>query len=492
MTDHNTLIDSIRTVLDEQLNVSRMAEFHAQARLNEDLYLDSVLVLQLLIGLEAELGIDLPDEALQQEDFATVASLAHFLASQMQGDSEDILQDNSQDNFQDSLQNGFQKKPKEHTLSTAIENNDSEQPIEEFEDIKVHCFVSCLCEIIKANDSVDHRPFYFGVWDAEVVIDPYWHINYHSPDLNHDFFKRWYQRLYGVDVTPWYSSSVSKFENVQQLVKLLETKTSDQQVMVMLDMYRLPERENKFNQNPFPHYVLLENSDDSNVIFMRDPDFRWEGPQDRSQVLHAIESDAVAGGYMFDRQQIRASDNRIIRDYFLACYRSDNPMTNSVRRIVQAHIDGVEQLSVSGLASALDQLPILAIRKYAYEHGFAFFWRALELDNQDSGSQDSDKQDSDKNSFEDWCDIVECLVSGYKSIQFVVMKMAANFSKGQDVSTLQQDVMQRLQQQDQWEYQLKQGLWEVYRQWCQRHQLNPSGDTTSESTQKVTSAEALV
>jgi hypothetical protein len=48
--------------------------------------------------------------------------------------------------------------------------------------------------------------------------------------------------------------------------------------MVMLDLFHLPERENKFNQNPFPHYLMLEKTDDPRVWQVNDPDFRWEGP----------------------------------------------------------------------------------------------------------------------------------------------------------------------------------------------------------------------
>lgn len=74
-----TIEQHIYAVLKDELQVTTLANFHREARLNEDLWLDSVLFLQLVIHLEARLGLQLPDEELHAKDFATVQTLVQFL-----------------------------------------------------------------------------------------------------------------------------------------------------------------------------------------------------------------------------------------------------------------------------------------------------------------------------------------------------------------------------------------------------------------------------
>ncbi|MCG7814367.1 DUF6005 family protein, partial [Alteromonas sp. MCA-1] len=221
-----------------------MQKFSPRARLNEDLYIDSVLLMQLLIHLELNHDIEIPESAISQEDVNTVETLAHFILSYQQTNN--------------------------------IEVSDSVDEVP-FEDIKVHCFVSCLCECIKASPKVDHRPFYFGVWDAEVVVNKDHMLAYHDESISHDFFIQWYKEIYGVEVSSWYNNEQTKAQNIANLERLLNDATPSQNIMVMLDMYLLPERENKFNQNPFPHYVMLKKTEDTERWLMMDPDFRWEG-----------------------------------------------------------------------------------------------------------------------------------------------------------------------------------------------------------------------
>lgn len=434
------IIDAVRCVLIDEFNLANIASFHQYAKLNEDLYLDSVLILQLLISLELKLGISIPDDSLNLKDFKTVDSFSDFISGRIEEKNKHQEIDS--------------KTSKENNSETqkATESDEAE---EEFEDIKVHCFVSCLCECIKANEQVDHRPFYFGVWDAEVVIDKNCSINYHAEKLNHDFFRHWFKKLYSVEVNAWYDPALSKKDNIQKLLALLDKKLLSQNIMVMLDMYRLPERENKFNQNPFPHYVMLENTQDPEVLFMWDPDFRWEGEQNKQQVLHAIASDAVAGGYLFDSRQIQPSSNQAIHDYFVACLNvNSNPMTEAVRKIIETHLNPENQLPLTNLASALNQLPVLAIRKYAYEHGLAFFLLQLDLDFDE---------------FEMWCDVIEELVSTYKKIQFRAMKIASHIIESTEspelLNTLTNEIMQLLAQQDQREFRIKYRLHTLFQQW---------------------------
>ena len=64
--------------------------------------------------------------------------------------------------------------------------------------------------------------------------------------------------------------------------------------------------------------MLLTETDDPEQWFMSDPDFRWQGVQSKAQVIQAVASDAVAGGFIFDSNQIKPAENQVIADYFLA------------------------------------------------------------------------------------------------------------------------------------------------------------------------------
>ncbi len=236
--------------------------------------------------------------------------------------------------------------------------------------IKVHCFVSCVCEVIKRTQGVDHRPFYFGVWDADFTINEHWQLSYHSENTSHDFFKTWYRELYGVEIKQWYDEGKSKAENINTLVELIDNKPESRSIMVMLDMFHLPERENKFNQNPFPHYVMLEKTEDPEIWFMWDPDFRWEGPLPKDRILNAIDQPSVGGGYYFDGVEIRHTTDDTVRAYFAQCMKhQSNPFTDAIRSILSAHIER-DELALADLQAALREIPVMAIRKYAYEHCF--------------------------------------------------------------------------------------------------------------------------
>jgi petrobactin synthase len=312
--------------------------------------------------------------------------------------------------------------------------------------IKVHCFVSCVCEVIKKTKGVDHRPYYFGVWDADFDVLDNSVLTYHSDRIDHDFFQTWYEMLYGIKLYKWYKEDQSKQENTNELVRLIENKSPHQHVMVMLDLSMLPERENKFHQRPFPHYVMLEATENEAEWMMYDPDFRWEGVLPKDKILAAVNEPTVGGGYYFDAETIVAPTTETIEAYFHTCIKHQcNPMTEAVTEIVKAYTVGKEKERLSELPTALKQLPVLAIRKYAYEHAFAYFWEVL---------------GRDEEVFEAWCDDIERLVNGYTTIQYRAMKLAMK----QDL-LLVEDLFVKLDEQNRLEFKIKQGLQECFQAW---------------------------
>ena len=76
------IYSAIYDILQHQVKLPSLADFHEDARLNEDLYMDSIMIMQLILHLEIDLGFDIPDEMIVPRDFRTVGSMINFLESQ--------------------------------------------------------------------------------------------------------------------------------------------------------------------------------------------------------------------------------------------------------------------------------------------------------------------------------------------------------------------------------------------------------------------------
>lgn len=427
---YDQIVDAIGTILRDKLDNQHMDSFAPQARLNEDLYLDSVLILELMLALELDHGVALPEEVISRQDLATVDDLARLFVNA-------------------SEPNGTFVKPAKELVLARAEREAVERigvHGEDFVDIKVHCFVSNVCHAVKQRQ-LDHRPFFFGVWDAGFAVDKGWRLAYHAPEINHDFFRDWFERLYGAKVRQWYRPDAAKIENLATMLELLERKKQGEYLMVMLDLFHLPERENKFNQNPFPHYLMLEHTEDPAVWMVLDPDFRWEGRIEKQKVINAIMQPTVAGGFIFDAADIRKPSAVDLRDYFLACFHEDdNLLTRATREVVRAHLEGRDGVKLPELSMALRELPVISIRKYALEHGFAFFWRSLQLSNAE---------------FDTICDDIESLIQEFKALHYAIMKLSQTGDEA-----LASRVFEKLDMLDAMERSLKRRLAQTYRVWC--------------------------
>jgi len=410
------IIDAIRTLLRDTLENQHLDIFAPEARLNEDLYVDSILLLNLLLGLELHYGLSAPDDLISTTALVTVADLAGLYAPSVIPAPSDAA-------------------PAPAPAASVHDDLDY--------DLKIHCFVSCVCDGLK-KAGLDHRPFYCAVWDADFTIGDDWQLHYHRPGQRHEPFRQWFRRLYGAEVTEWYDHHASKGDNLATLLDLVAQRRPEQAILVMIDLYHLPERENKFNQNPFPHYLMLESADDPALFTVLDPDFRWEGQIERDKIITAFCQPSVAGGFIIDRSQLRPAQPADIAAFFESCFLPDrNPLTDAIRRILTAHLAGDPAFPPAALTAALREIPVLSIRKYAYEHGFAFFWRALTW--------------SDA-SFLEQCDAIEALFQGYRTLHFAILRCAETGDRA-----LVPDLFARLATLDAQEFAIKHALGGAYR-----------------------------
>jgi acyl carrier protein len=78
--DRKEIVAQIEAALSEVLerDISGLTE---DVRLFEDLHLDSTAILELLMALEDNLGIEVDPESLDMDDFRTLGSLADYVAA---------------------------------------------------------------------------------------------------------------------------------------------------------------------------------------------------------------------------------------------------------------------------------------------------------------------------------------------------------------------------------------------------------------------------
>lgn len=74
------MFEELKTILDEQLHLNGM-EITKESRIKEDLGADSLDVLQMLMTIEEEKGIVIPDEKLAT--FETVGDIVDYLEKNM-------------------------------------------------------------------------------------------------------------------------------------------------------------------------------------------------------------------------------------------------------------------------------------------------------------------------------------------------------------------------------------------------------------------------
>ncbi|WP_265500762.1 DUF6005 family protein [Paracoccus beibuensis] len=357
-------VSCIRDILSGPMACQRMDDFGPQARLGHDLGLDSVALMTLMLHLD-EAGIPMAEDTFDRAPGMTVQALAEALAGVTPADDEPV-------------------------------------------DIKVHCVVSCICQALKDNGGIDHRPMYLGLWDGQVVIDGRMRLSYHAKGIDHDFYRHWAERLFGLRVRSWYDGAASKGANLDRLHALLADWRPGRYVMPMIDMFLLPQRDNKFAQDPFPHYALIEPTADPGTWLMRDPDFRWEGPLPASDLRAAFLRDTVAGGFAFDTAGIHPARDADIRAMHDATFDAQAvPLIDAMRRILQAHATSLPR---PDLEPALRELPVIAIRKYAYEHALAIF---------------GDIEGADHDAFEECCDRIAALHGGLNGVH----RRAVSFSR---------------------------------------------------------------
>ena len=413
MKTREQIFDLFFTTLSVKMNHANLAEFNSDAHLIDDLAIESSQLLELLMHMELDHELEIPEESLMNSDFETVKNIIELMF-------------NSQSAAKPVKGREICEKP----------NIDS--------------IASCLSEIVKRINNLDHRILYFGVWDAKVSVSNESVLSAYDENVNDNFLTEWYEKLYGIKVSTWYDRDASKQLNRERLITLVENREPLQHIMVMLDVLKLPEREREFNKAHGPHCVMLGPTADPELWLMYDPDYHWEGVVEKSLILDAVIQTTQAGGYLLSENNAYPASCQHINQYFNECFVAErNPLNDAIREIVVAHTKGKNSsgnlLDRCQLNSALEELPLIASRKYAFEHGFAFFWGELLLPEEE---------------LKHWHEEIDKLTRNYKKIHLAATEYALN---GQP--EIKEKIISLIDQQDATDLTIKQGLKAVHDQW---------------------------
>ncbi|PQZ53408.1 MULTISPECIES: petrobactin biosynthesis protein AsbD [Bacillus] len=74
-----TLKDAVLSIMREKMELKNVTHLEETMRLNQDLYIDSVMMLQLIVYIEMELKLCVPEDEIDPKAFLTVGSLLDFM-----------------------------------------------------------------------------------------------------------------------------------------------------------------------------------------------------------------------------------------------------------------------------------------------------------------------------------------------------------------------------------------------------------------------------
>jgi acyl carrier protein len=80
-TEHADIDGQLRTLLEQRVRLARASTVDAQASLL-DLGLDSTGILSLVVGIEEQFGIEIPDRDITVDNFGSLAAITRYVAGQ--------------------------------------------------------------------------------------------------------------------------------------------------------------------------------------------------------------------------------------------------------------------------------------------------------------------------------------------------------------------------------------------------------------------------
>lgn len=72
-------MNKLGSIMEQKLQMTQLPRLEEAHRLNEDLRIDSVMMMQLLVWIEMEFGLLIPEDEVDPRVFQTVGTLLDFM-----------------------------------------------------------------------------------------------------------------------------------------------------------------------------------------------------------------------------------------------------------------------------------------------------------------------------------------------------------------------------------------------------------------------------
>lgn len=241
----------------------------------------------------------------------------------------------------------------------------------------VHCLLDVMAFALEAGSRIEHRPLYCGAWDDPFTVTSEGALSYYSPELTNDTYLAAFSRLYGRTPGSWYQYSWSKKQNYMTLLELLEQKSEYESLLVQLDLYYMPYPTRCYETLHRPHFVMVDRQY-GDAVYIRDPYFGWEGDVPLTALQNAFYGNELGGGVTVRLAELEHPTAARIASEFEARFDLEGfRLADAFEDIVHGALAGGVDRSVRALGSSVDQLGIIARRKYSYSKVSSFFAEAL-------------------------------------------------------------------------------------------------------------------
>ncbi|CAM3612062.1 DUF6005 family protein [Marinicrinis lubricantis] len=302
---------------------------------------------------------------------------------------------------------------------------------------QIHCLLNCFAHCI--TPKADARPLFFGAWDTPFAVEED-RLTYFSTLITNEAYVSMFERLYAQQLEAWYDYQLSKQDNYIRLKQYIDAVKPGKHLFVQLDLYYLRYETRSFGQVHQPHFVIVLHEQDGRWL-IHDPYLSWEGFLTEEEMYSAFCENALGGGFVLDTTKLLSPLKSAVSEHFEKEFVFErNPLAFETKKMVRRFMDESNGDRKAQLAKAFAQVGIIAKRKWSYMLAFDYFGETV------------------NQSHEPGAEHVEKLVKGWNAFGYLAIRASMG------VTSLN-ELLQKAEQLDVQERQLKDKLWTLYQRW---------------------------
>lgn len=235
----------------------------------------------------------------------------------------------------------------------------------------IHCLLDCFASVVKEDGQFDYRPLYIGIWNDSFGVTEQGIYYYSDASGRIDWPDR-FNQLYGNSLTLWFSSQVSKPDNLLLMCNLAGKMTSQEVIIIRVDVHYLPYCQH-YQAKHTPHFLIIDYLD-GDQWHIRDPYFGWEGYLDQDTLWNAFGFMGSTVGYLINRRSFNEPDRQTVSLLMKEeAGLSSNRLAAEVETFVQIALQQNEGCIPKSLFASIEQVGVISKRLYGYLPVLSYF-----------------------------------------------------------------------------------------------------------------------